>query len=144
MNQDDQPEPLWQNTAAPQFNITALFVDQSDVLWLSVNAQGITKIDLRAMPFHSHPYRRGFVTDILEEAGVSPFLVPAAWAAPSVAYFFRQPPDHKNRLYVSADPYGIDGNFHVRREGFSEIQQPSEKQDLHGNGCEDRWRDFYF
>jgi signal transduction histidine kinase/DNA-binding response OmpR family regulator len=111
VNQGDQLELLWQNTTTPQFNITAFFVDRSDVLWLSVNAQGITKIDLRAMPFHSHPYKKSFVTDILEEAGVSPTLIPAAWADPRSSYYFRQARDSKNRLYICTNPYGVDEIF---------------------------------
>ncbi len=107
VNQHDQLELLWQNMTNPQFNITAFFVDRSDVLWLSVNAQGITKVDLRAMPFHSHPYKKSFVTDILGEAGVSPALVPTAWADPRSAYFFRQARDSKNRLYICTNPYAV-------------------------------------
>ncbi len=111
VNQQDQLELIWQNTEAPQFNITALFVDRSDVLWLSVNARGITKVDLRAMPFHSSPYKKGFVTDILTEAGVLPSLIPPAWAQPGVAYYFRQARDLQNRLYLSANSYAIDDIF---------------------------------
>jgi len=111
VNERDQLELLWQNTTTPQFNITAFFVDRSDVLWLSVNAQGITKVDLRAMPFHSYPYKNSFVTDILGEAGVSPTLIPTAWADPRSAYYFRQARDSKNRLYICTNPYAVDEIF---------------------------------
>ncbi|WP_149243958.1 hypothetical protein [Dyadobacter sp. 32] len=75
------------------------------------NAQSITKVDLRAVPFHSYPYKNSFVTDILGEAGVSPPLIPTAWADPRSAYYFRQARDSKNRLYICNNPYAIDEIF---------------------------------
>lgn len=60
---------LWENTSEPTLRITAFFIDRSDVLWVSVNAQGLLKIDLQASLFHSYEYRAGFVIDILELTG---------------------------------------------------------------------------
>lgn len=104
VNQNDQLELIWQNTTAPDFNITALFVDRSDVLWVSINTHGITKIDLRAIPFYTHAYRRSFVADVLEKAGVPLSEIPREWATPKVNYHFRQAWASKNRLYLTANP----------------------------------------
>ena len=84
---------------------------ESAFLFEKPNAQSITKVDLRAMPFHSYPYKNSFVTDILGEAGVSPALIPTAWATPRSAYYFRQARDSKNRLYICTNPYAVDEIF---------------------------------
>jgi ligand-binding sensor domain-containing protein len=60
---------LWENTSHPGLRISAIFIDRSDVLWVSVNAQGLLKIDLQALPFQSYRYTTNFMTDILEQAG---------------------------------------------------------------------------
>ncbi len=106
VNQNDQLELIWQNKTAPQNNITALLVDRSDVLWVSINTHGITKIDLRAIPFYTRPYRKSFVADILEEAGVSSSQIPSEWADPEVAYYFRQAWTSENKLYLAANLRG--------------------------------------
>ncbi len=106
VNQNDEPELIWQNKIALKFNITAFFVDRSDVLWVSMNAQGITKVDLRAIPFYTRPYRKGFVVDILEESGVLPSQIPAEWADPEASYFFRQAWASENKLFLTANVLG--------------------------------------
>lgn len=105
VDQNDQLELIWQNTA-PQFNITAFFVDRSDVLWVSTNAQGITKIDLRAIPFYTRPYRKGFAIDILEEAGVPLSQIPSEWAEPEISYYFRQARAPGGKLYLTVNLQG--------------------------------------
>ena len=110
VNKNDQLELIWQNKTAPQNNITAFFVDRSDVLWASINARGITKIDLRSIPFYTHAYRKGFVADILEEAGVSSSQMPSEWADPEIAYYFRQAWASGNQLYLTAN---VNGNGEI-------------------------------
>ena len=112
VNQNDQLELVWQNKTVPETSITAFFIDRSDVLWVSVNTHGITKIDLRAIPFHTHPYRKGFVNDILEEAGIPSSQIPSEWRDPGINYYFRQAWGSKNTLYLAA-------NLHGRGEIFS-------------------------
>lgn len=119
VNQKDQLELIWQNTAAPELNITAFFVDRSDVLWISINTHGITKVDLRAIPFYSQPYKTGFVADILEEAGVSSSQIPAEWANPEIAYYFRQAWASENRLYLTANVQGNGEIFSFEGNKFT-------------------------
>ena len=100
INQQGVLKLLWQNNIAPQLNITAYFIDRSDVLWVSVNAQGIVKVDLQVMPFQSYRYKNGFIADIMTQAGAAPSLLPPHWSVSVVSYYFRQAYDSKNRLYV--------------------------------------------
>ncbi len=106
VNEKDQLELIWQSGSAPQFNVTAFFVDRSDVLWISVNTHGITKIDLRAIPFYTRPYKSGFVADILEEAGIPPSQIPAEWTDSAIDYYFRQAWASDNQLYLTANLWG--------------------------------------
>lgn len=122
VNPNDQLELIWQNTTAPDFNITALFVDRSDVLWVSVNTYGISKIDLRAIPFYTHTYRRSFVADVLEEAGVPLSEIPLEWATPKVNYYFRQAWASKNKLYLTANPQGNGKIFSLEGTTFTRFE----------------------
>ncbi|WP_222837316.1 ATP-binding protein [Dyadobacter fermentans] len=106
VNEKDQLELIWQSGSAPQFNVTAFFVDRSDVLWMSINTHGITKIDLRAIPFYTRPYKSGFVADILEEAGIPPPQIPAEWTDSAIDYYFRQAWASDNQLYLTANLWG--------------------------------------
>lgn len=123
VNQNDQLELIWQNTTAPLSNITAFFVDRSDVLWVSINTRGITKIDLRATPFYTHPYRKGFVADILEEAGVSSSQIPSEWKYPGIAYYFRQAWASENKLYLTANVHGNGEIFSYDGTTFARFSQ---------------------
>ena len=99
-------ELLWQNTIVPFLNITALYVDRSDVLWVSVNAQGITKVDLQSMPFQSFRNEKSFITEALGWAGASSSVLPPQFTDPQGGWFyFRQATDSKGNLYVSCNPY---------------------------------------
>lgn len=122
INKEDKPELVWQNTASPHTNITAFFVDSGNVLWLSINAQGITRIDLNAMPFQSYRYEHSFVADVLEKAGVAPSLIPAKWLDPVGAYYFRQARDSKNRLYLCKNPYNDNEIFSYDERSFTKFR----------------------
>ncbi len=127
INDQDQPERVWQNIASPHLNITALFVDKSDVLWVSVNAQGITRIDLQAMPFHSYPYKQNFITDILEQAGIDLSLLPDDWTVPGETYFFRQARDSSNRLFFTKNPYNVNSVFQYDGKSLTRFRNVPEK-----------------
>ena len=45
--------------------IVALFIDQSDVLWVGTDLGGVYKFNLRAAPFITQPYSRSFQQDLL-------------------------------------------------------------------------------
>jgi signal transduction histidine kinase/CheY-like chemotaxis protein/AraC-like DNA-binding protein len=102
VNQNEQLELIWQNTKAPDYNLTAFFVDRSDVLWVSINTHGITKVDLRAIPFHTHAYQKGFVADILKAAGLPSAQIPAEWEFSGTAYSLRLAQASKKMLYLTA------------------------------------------
>lgn len=123
VNPKDQLELIWQNRTAPQVNITAFFVDRSDVLWVSINTQGITKIDLRAIPFYTHAYRKGFVADILEEAGVPASQIPSKWGFPGIAYFFRQAWASPDKLYITANVWENGEIFSYDGARFARFNQ---------------------
>jgi signal transduction histidine kinase/CheY-like chemotaxis protein/ligand-binding sensor domain-containing protein len=91
---------LWENTATPDQRISAFFIDRSDVLWISINAKGLLKIDLQALPFQSYKYKTNFMSDIMELAGARPSDFPALWNYNEASYGFRQTYDSKGNLYV--------------------------------------------
>ena len=112
---------LWQNTLAPQLKITACFIDRSDALWVSVNAQGLLKIDLRAAPFFSYQYQTSFFADILQQAGIAASSLPSNWLSEKESYFFRYAYDSKGNLYCSCNPTRQNGLFEWNRQQFREL-----------------------
>ena len=54
---------LWQNPGT--FDISALFVDRSNTLWIGMDADGLYKVNLESPGFTSYLYRDNFVTDVL-------------------------------------------------------------------------------
>ncbi|WP_132053363.1 hybrid sensor histidine kinase/response regulator transcription factor [Pseudocnuella soli] len=103
MTAEGKLDLLWENTVAPQLNITAFFIDRSDVLWVSVNAQGLFKINLDKLPFQSFAYEKSFVTDVLVHAGISRSGLPEAWNDPYAAYFFRNAQGGDGAQYVTCN-----------------------------------------
>jgi signal transduction histidine kinase/CheY-like chemotaxis protein len=99
---------LWENTIDPSLRISAAFIDRSDVLWVSVNAQGIYKMDLRAFPFRAYGYKTSFVADIVEQSGASSSLFPAGWGVREASYYFRQAYDSKGNLYLTDNYYRLN------------------------------------
>ena len=114
---------LWQNSIAPDLKITACFIDRSDALWVSVNAQGLVKVDLRAMPFHSFKYENNFFTDILLQAGIAQSSLPPHWRAEREAYFFRYSYDSKGNLYYCYNPDGKSGLFTWAQNKIIELKK---------------------
>jgi signal transduction histidine kinase/DNA-binding response OmpR family regulator len=128
VNHREEMELIWENRIEPQANITALMVDRSDVLWVSINTRGITKIDLCAPPFRSYAYRNGFVADVLEEAGVSSDQIPASWKYPGAAYRFRQAWASESKVYLSSSLWSQGEIFSYQGDKFSRIKhQPSSR-----------------
>lgn len=70
---------LWENNINPNLRITACYIDDHDVLWVSVDAQGLTKINLRTAPFKSYAYKHGFFSDVYEHAGIPKSKLPKSW-----------------------------------------------------------------
>jgi signal transduction histidine kinase/CheY-like chemotaxis protein/ligand-binding sensor domain-containing protein/AraC-like DNA-binding protein len=91
----------------------SLFVDQSDVLWVGTNLDGVYKYNLRAAPFSAYPYRVSFQTDLLRDwLGVSTEQV-SNWPAIATAYNFRATTDSTRHLWVTTggrSMYRIDGH----------------------------------
>ncbi len=91
----------------------SLFVDQSDVLWVGTNLDGVYKYNLRAAPFTAYPYRVSFQTDLLRNwLGVSTEQV-ANWPGKATSYNFRATTDSTGHLWVTTgnrSMYRIDGH----------------------------------
>src|SRR5690606_33758868 len=87
-------ELLWEHSGIPS-RISAFFIDRSDVLWLSLNAQGLLKIDLQALHFESYRYSTNFIGAMAELMGNRNSLFPSDWILPDAAYYFRQAWDKK-------------------------------------------------
>lgn len=109
---------LWENTSHTNLRISAFFIDRSDVLWLSVNAQGLLKIDLQASPFESYGYRGGFVTDILKHAGLkSGISKPQTYTEAS--FSFRQTRDSKGNLFFNSTWIGEEKIYQWQEQVLS-------------------------
>ncbi|WP_164972605.1 hybrid sensor histidine kinase/response regulator transcription factor [Lacibacter luteus] len=91
---------LWENTINPSLRISAFFIDRSDVLWVSINAQGLLKIDLQSAPFESYKYRTNFIADILEHAGVRLTMPLNQQTKGEASYYLRQAIDKKNNHFI--------------------------------------------
>ncbi len=109
---------LWENTGNINLRISAFFIDRSDVLWLSVNAQGLLKIDLQASPFESYEYRGGFVTDILKLAGLkSGISKPQTYTEAS--FSFRHTRDSKGNLFFNSTWIGEEKIYQLHEKVLS-------------------------
>ncbi len=108
---------LWENQGN-SLRISAFFIDRSDVLWVSVNAQGLLKIDLQALPFESYRYRTNFISDIITQAGAKRNLLPDTWKNSEASYFFRQAYDKKGSVYACYSFYHPGKMFELNADGF--------------------------
>jgi signal transduction histidine kinase/CheY-like chemotaxis protein/ligand-binding sensor domain-containing protein len=124
MTSGGKMELLWENNLAPHLYISAFYIDRSDVLWVSVNAQGLVKVDLQALPFRSYRYMSSFVTDVLRQAGVPAGRIPSAWSAPLISYYFRTAYDAKGRLYASCNYYNGTLVHRFEKGVFTALSQP--------------------
>jgi len=80
---------LWENTINPNLRITSCFIDRNEVLWVSVDAQGLVKVNLRTAPFQSYKYSNGFFADVYVRAGIPKTKLPKAWLIDQgVAYHY--------------------------------------------------------
>ena len=121
MQKDGGLKLLWQNTIAPGLNITACFIDRSDALWVSVNAQGLLKVDLHAMPFHSYRYQTNFFVDAMQQAGLPVSSFPPHWLSEKEVYFFRYAYDSKGNLFCCYNPSRQSGLFEWSNNRFREL-----------------------
>ncbi len=122
LEKNGQLRLLWENKLRPELRINTMFIDRSDVLWLSVDAQGLTKVDLRAPRFRSFTYSINFITDILTQAfGKNPGL-PNAWNNTDAAYYFRQVRDSKGNLYVAGNWEGLHQVWRLNDQGLQSMQ----------------------
>lgn len=104
-------------SAQPQQTYQSAFVDRSEVLWLGTAGAGVRRHDLRAQPFQTARYGRGFVADLLTQSWLT--LTPQPWPPPLVGltdYNFRYTFDSQGRLWFnmgSSDLYRV--NFRTRK-----------------------------
>lgn len=118
INEQGDMQLLWETPLDKSLRITSFLIDRSDVLWVSINAQGLLKINLQGLPFKAYAYKNNFVTDILEQAGVPPAQSPAGWKNLFSPYFFRQGEDSKGNKYVTANFYNKNEVYQLGKEGF--------------------------
>ena len=109
---------LWENTINPALRISAFFIDRSDVLWVSINAQGLLKIDLQSAPFESYKYRTNFIADVLEQAGVKLTMPLNQQIKGEASYYFRQTIDKNNNHFVYSGWLGAGSIFQITHTSF--------------------------
>lgn len=120
-------ELLWENSGPPA-RISAFFIDRSGVLWVSVNAQGILKIDLQALHFESYKNDGNFIEEITGLLGSNKAKLPAGWKDPDAGYYFRQAWDDKGNLYSCNNWYEREGVFQFTKRGFRRFAHIPDKK----------------
>jgi signal transduction histidine kinase/CheY-like chemotaxis protein/ligand-binding sensor domain-containing protein len=110
---------LWENTINPALRISAFFIDRSDVLWLSVNAQGLLKIDLQSAAFETYHYRKNFIADILEHAGAKLTMPLDEKTRSEASYTLRQAIDKNGNHFVCSPWLGNGTIYQLQQQNFS-------------------------
>ena len=127
LTDDGHLKLLWE-LSGPPARISSFFIDRSDVLWLSLNAQGLLKIDLQALHFESYHYKESFITDMLELVNGNKKMVPKDWNNPEAGYYLRQAQDSKGNLYACNSWYDKSIVFQLTADGFRSFTHlPSQK-----------------
>ncbi len=89
---------LSSNTA---FGIQSVCVDQTNVLWLGTDGQGVYKFNLMAGNFRAEAFDRKFHTDLLSKfLGIDPAQMPQLSPKTS-PYYFRATNDRKGRTWFN-------------------------------------------
>jgi signal transduction histidine kinase/DNA-binding response OmpR family regulator/ligand-binding sensor domain-containing protein len=118
---------LWENILNPALRISAFFIDRSDVLWLSVNAQGLLKIDLQSSAFETYRYRKNFIADILEQAGAKLNMPLNEFTRVEASYTLRQAIDKKGNYFVHSSWLGNENVYQLQQQKLSTaFQIPSQ------------------
>lgn len=107
---------LWEESGPPA-RISSYYIDRSDVLWLSLNAQGLLKIDLNALHFESYRYSGNFIVEMTGRMSGNKTL-PKDWDYPDASYYFRQTKDSKGNIYSCNSWYERTGVYQFTQEGF--------------------------
>lgn len=126
LNQQDELKLVWEDRDNPNLNISSCYIDQSDVLWMGINAQGLLKIDLQAAPFKSYTYQTNFIGDVMEKAGVPKSVLPPHWTGIPMPYYIRQAQDSQANTYVCYDSYYLGYKslfqvFKLTKQGFQKF-----------------------
>ncbi|MEO5967045.1 MAG: triple tyrosine motif-containing protein, partial [Ferruginibacter sp.] len=92
---------LWTNDINPKLRVTACFIDKTDVLWVSVDAQGLIKKNLQLAPFNSYNYSNGFFLDMYEKLGIPRNKLPLKWYDDkATAYLYYNYYSNDSLLYI--------------------------------------------
>ncbi|HUC80812.1 MAG TPA: two-component regulator propeller domain-containing protein, partial [Flavisolibacter sp.] len=117
MEEEGKFELLWENQQIAGLPITSFYIDRTEVLWVSISAQGLLKIDLRALPFFSYAYNKNFVYDMLNQAGI-----PVDWARDVQPYQFRFAYDANNVVYLSCNHLDNSNVYRWDQKSFTTMQ----------------------
>lgn len=71
LDSSNQLSVLWKMPAP--FEVSSLFVDRSNVLWVGTNPDGLYRVNLNAVPFQKYSMRKNFISDVITDQ----FQVPA-------------------------------------------------------------------
>lgn len=116
LEKNGQAKLLWENTGNPKLYITAMFIDRSDVLWVSLDAQGLLKIDLQPPLFQFYNYKSTFIKDILQLEAGKTLSFPKDWNPSS--YYIRQIRDNKGQLYIASSWSKLNEVFLLNQQGI--------------------------
>ncbi|WP_462251757.1 hybrid sensor histidine kinase/response regulator transcription factor [Ekhidna sp.] len=80
LEEDESITLLWKNPARASFTINTVHVDQSNTMWVGLNAGGMYRVDLNKPTFQSSRYDKNFLSDILtDQMGLERNNLPSNW-----------------------------------------------------------------
>lgn len=89
-------------TDNPALGLQSLCIDQTNVLWLGTDGQGVYKFNLMGGSFRAEAYEKNFYADLLPKfLGIDPQQMPQISPRTS-SYYFRATNDKKGRTWFNA------------------------------------------
>ena len=121
LNRRGELETIWENTQNPNLQISAFFIDRSDVLWLGISSIGLLKVDLQASAFKASLYQSSFIAAMVGKMGY-PHLSFPHWATNRMSYYLRQVQDAQGNLYFCHNFYDHNEIFRVSKDGIQSFK----------------------
>ncbi|WMN07209.1 ATP-binding protein [Marivirga arenosa] len=129
---ENEYEILWHYPGRSDLKVNALLVDNTNVLWVGTDANGLFKIDLNKGAVHSSALEYNFVVDLLRNEFEIPLEnIPENWLKNRATYGLRYSYTPKGKLLITQEGYGfgdqrivyIVGNNRLKKLNLADIYQ---------------------
>ncbi len=132
LEHDDSITCLWKSPTGDQLQISAIFIDRSNNMWVGINTGGLYRIDLTTPLFQSVEYKSNFLADILtDQLNIPPENLPDNWKEEGWSYGMRYLYS-KEGLLLTHESYGYGNARRIYRlQGNDLILLPLEDLYFH-------------